>query len=210
MKKKLALLLLCTLGCATSKENEIKNENSSILSLTQSEREQLISELNRTLSLFEIEMAQLSTAQFQYKASSKKWSIAECIEHVTLAELHFQEILEAEMKKSSNPSFRKKIKIKDEKIRPKMLSKIWKAKSPEVFRPSNYFKSTEEAINAFKSQRQKTISYVENTNDDLRNHFWKHPLTGTIDLYQTLILMSAHLERHLNQIKEIKASPNFP
>ena len=63
---------------------------------------------------------------------------------------------------------------------------------------------------AFKKQRLKTIEYIKTTNDDLRNHFWKHRLTGTIDLYQTILLMSAHLERHLAQIEQIKKTAAFP
>jgi tRNA A37 threonylcarbamoyladenosine synthetase subunit TsaC/SUA5/YrdC len=91
-----------------------------------------------------------------------------------------------------------------------MLSRIWKAKSLEIFKPTGCFTSSEEAIKTFQEQRTKTLQYVNTTSDDLRNHFWKHPLTGTIDLYQTLILMSAHLERHIDQIEKVKAASNFP
>jgi hypothetical protein len=91
-----------------------------------------------------------------------------------------------------------------------MTSRRWKAKSPEIFKPTNKFATANEAITAFQNQRMQTIAYVEATKDDLRNHFWKHPLTGKIDLYQTLLLMSAHLERHIEQIENIKSSINFP
>jgi hypothetical protein len=59
-------------------------------------------------------------------------------------------------------------------------------------------------------KRQATIEYIKTTQNDLRNHFWKHPATGVVDLYQTLILMSAHLERHTAQIEEIKSAKRFP
>jgi DinB superfamily len=90
------------------------------------------------------------------------------------------------------------------------LSRIWKAKSPETFKPTGTFATPELTIIAFREQRYKTMEYVNNTSDDLRNHFWKHRLTGHIDLYQTLLLMSAHLERHTNQMKNIKLSKKFP
>lgn len=114
------------------------------------------------------------------------------------------------MQKPANPNLRRKIKIQDDEIKPKMTNRKWKAKSPENFQPSNKFTSTKEAITTFQNQRTQTMAYVATTKDDLRNHYWKHPLTGKIDLYQTLILMSAHLDRHIEQIENIKLMKNFP
>ncbi len=150
--------------------------------LTIEERTTLLSTLSASFEKFEMATRSLTDGQLNFRSKPKKWSIAECIEHVTLAEIHFSEIIAEEMQKPSNPAYRSHIKIKDEKIRPKMLSRIWKAKSPEVYKPSGKFKNPKDAIMAFREQRRKTNEYVKITNDDLRNHFWKHRLTGTIDL----------------------------
>ena len=91
-----------------------------------------------------------------------------------------------------------------------MTRRRWKAKSPEVFKPSNPFGTVREAINTFTTQRGATIAYIQATNNNLRNYYWKHPLTGKIDLHQTLLLLSAHLERHTEQIAAIKLSNGFP
>jgi hypothetical protein len=211
MHKIILLIVLSFLSCSTSKktvdieENVIENKE-----LTDTERIFLIQTLKASLHKFDEATQSLSEEQLYFKVKLNKWSIAECIEHVTLAELHFSDIVEEEMKKPANPDLRAKIKIKDEKIRPKMLSRIWKAKSPEVFKPSGKFKNPKEAIIAFREQRLKTIEYIKTTNDDLRNHFWYHRLTKDIDLYQTIILMSAHLERHIEQIENIKKEKEFP
>ncbi len=204
MTKFIITLTVISIACIqkiTAQENQ---------SLSTSERKELIVQLQNSLDKFNATIAGLSSNQLNFREKDKKWTIAECIEHVTLAELKFPTIVADEMQKPSNPDYRKKIKIKDDKIRPKMLSRIWKAKSPEVFKPTGRFTSSDEAIKTFQEQRVKTLDYVNTTNDDLRNHFWKHPLTGTIDLYQTLILMSAHLERHSEQMEKIKAASNFP
>jgi len=65
-------------------------------------------------------------------------------------------------------------------------------------------------LDEFVKARRSTIDYVSTTQDDLLNHFWQHPATGTIDLYQSILLISAHAQRHILQIEEIKASANFP
>ena len=54
------------------------------------------------------------------------------------------------------------------------------------------------------------MDYVRTTNDDLRDHFGPHPMLGTMDAYQWILLISAHSERHTKQIEEVKADPNFP
>lgn len=174
------------------------------------ERNKMEDILNASFEKFNVIVNNMSDAQLNFRPAPDKWTIAECIEHITLAEIEFPKIIEREMQKPSNPDLRSKINIKDEEIQPKMTSKKWKAKSPEIFKPSNNFTNVKEAIIAFQNQRNQTIAYIQTTKDDLRNHYWKHPLTGKIDLYQTLLLMSAHLERHIEQIEIIKSSVGFP
>ncbi len=178
--------------------------------LTEIEKNKMKNILNSSLIKFNSAVNNLSEEQLNFRSATDKWSVAECIEHIALAELEFPKILEREIQEPANPDFRNKIRIQDDEIQPKMTSKKWKAKSPEIFKPSNKFANASQAITAFQNQRNKTISYVETTKDDLRNHYWKHPLTGKIDLYQTLILMSAHLERHIEQIENVKLSTDFP
>jgi hypothetical protein len=177
--------------------------------LTEIEKNKMNEILNSSLIKFQGAVNNLSESQLNFRPAPNKWSIAECIEHIALAELEFPKILEREMQQPANPDLRKKIRIKDDEIQPKMTSRKWKAKSPEIFKPTHNFASAKEAIDTLQTQRNKTIAYVETTKDDLRNRYWKHPLTGKIDLYQTLLLMSAHLERHIEQIENIKKDDNF-
>lgn len=173
--------------------------------LTETEKNRMKEVLNNSLMKFNTIVNNLSEEQLNFRPEPSKWTIADCIEHITLAELEFQKILESEMQKPANQYLRSKINIKDDEIRPKMTSRKWKAKSPEIFKPSNHFTNSKEAIATFQRQRKQTIAYIETTNDDLRNRYWKHPLTGKIDLYQTLLLMSAHAERHIEQIEKLNA-----
>lgn len=155
-------------------------------------------------------MRDLNLNQLYFKPSEKKWSIAECVAHITAAELEFPKILELSLKTPSKPNESKQIKIKDEDIQKRMRSRRWKAKRPDKYKPQKLNSDLNFILGTFRNQRNKTINYVETTNDNLRNHFCKHPLTGIIDIYQTLLLMSAHLERHIDQIELIKLNKKFP
>jgi len=52
------------------------------------------------------------------------------------------------------------------------------------------------------------IEYIKSTNDDLRAHSFGR--TDPIDCWQWMLEISTHSERHIQQIREIKADPNFP
>ena len=187
-----------------------KKAERSYQTIIPNERIKMIETLKNSLLKFNEAVTNLRESQLNFRPATDKWTIAECIEHITLAELEFPKILHAEMQEPANIALRSKINIQDEEIQRKMTSRNWKAKSPELFKPSNKFATTKEAITSFQNQRNKTIAYVESTKDDLRNHYWKHPLTGTIDLYQTLLLMSSHLERHTEQIQNVKSVIGYP
>jgi hypothetical protein len=40
------------------------------------------------------------------------------------------------------------------------------------------------------------MTYLQTTNDDLRDHFFDHPAFGPLDGYQWLVLISGHSARH--------------
>ena len=62
-----------------------------------------------------------------------------------------------------------------------------------------------------KSRRDSNLTWLWETREDLRNSFVKYgPVTMPVDVYQMLLAIPAHNERHLQQIAEIKASPNYP
>ena len=51
------------------------------------------------------------------------------------------------------------------------------------------------------------VKYVRTTDDDLRVHYVERQRS---DAYQWLLLISAHEQRHILQIRELKANPRFP
>ena len=71
------------------------------------------------------------------------------------------------------------------------------------------------ALDNFLRTRAATIDYVRTTKDDLRGHFAESPMGGFpnmrfTDAYQWLLSMSAHTERHLMQVHEVRRSDNYP
>jgi uncharacterized damage-inducible protein DinB len=178
--------------------------------ITQAQRAYAIAELQRTKSLLIQELKGLSDKQLKFKSAPDKWSIAEIVEHIALAENGIFQITQTTLKAPADSSKRKEIKVTEAEIKKRLTNRTTKVQSPEIIKPTGKFPSANAAYQTFANCRDATIEYISTTNDDLLNHFWQHPATGTIDLYQTILLIAAHSERHILQIIEVKNDINFP
>lgn len=194
----LAFLLTVSLP-SNATEKPTANDRSSAANYLKENKEKLLKTV-----------AGLSAQQLLFKADSTRWSIAECLEHIALSETAIFMIAQTNLKKPAEPDKRAEIKVSNEDIAQRLANRGVKVKAPEVIKPTGKFATSTAAIEAFMSRRDQTIAYLETTQDDLENHFWQHPATGTIDLCQTLVFIGAHCERHRLQIEEVKASAGFP
>jgi hypothetical protein len=84
-----------------------------------------------------------------------------------------------------------------------------KRQAPDEIKPSNRFGSPQASIDHFVESRTKTEGFVKDT-PGLRDHVADAPDGQKWDAYEFVLLIAAHSERHVNQIKEVKADPNYP
>lgn len=166
--------------------------------------------LKKTKEEFLKSIEGLTIEQLTFKAKDSKWCIMDCAEHIALAEQTLSNVIQKQLKEPADSLKSEYLKMTEKKIITRLTFRLVKVKSPEVIKPSGKFESIEAIKKAFIAQRDSAIDYVNTTNDPLHFHFWKHPATGTVDLYQTIILMSAHTKRHILQIEEVKQSSKFP
>lgn len=179
-------------------------------SLSKEERKYAAGILKETKKYFLKNIKGLSDAQLDFKAAPEKWSIRQCIEHITLSESFLDQLLQGTLNAPANPEKRSEIKIKDKDIVTFLTDRSKKAQAPEPIQPKGNFKNTEEMIQQFNAARDKHIEYMKTTQDDMRNHCTPHPAFGMLDSYQWMLLVAAHSKRHTLQIEEVKASPGFP
>jgi hypothetical protein len=83
-------------------------------------------------------------------------------------------------------------------------------KAPEFLQPKRRWPDRAALIAHFKQSRDRNIAYIRDTQDDLRSHFMEHPMLKTIDAYQVMLFLSAHSQRHTDQIKEVKQTSTYP
>ena len=151
----------------------------------------------------------LTEEQLNFKPSEDAWSIAECVEHITISENNIFGIVEMTLKEEPNPDRRSEVKMTDDQILNLIEDRTNKVKTRPEFEPSGKFGSYEETLEAFKSKRKSNIDFVNSTNEDLRNRYFEFPF-GVVDSYQVVLFMAGHNNRHTKQIEEIKANEKFP
>ena len=178
--------------------------------ITTQERRFLIDHLKETRNDLLKSVKGLSEEQLNFKAAPDRWSIKECVQHITLAEGGLWMMAEGTLKQPANPEKRSEIKVTDQDLIKMVADRSQKAQAPETIRPEQAsWKTTEETLDAFKEKRGALIKFAKTTTDDMRNHVTTTML-GQIDAYQLLLLLSAHTKRHPLQIEEVKSNPAFP
>ncbi|WP_350286512.1 DinB family protein [uncultured Croceitalea sp.] len=152
----------------------------------------------------------LSKTQLNFQPYEESWTIAQCVEHLAIAENTFGEMMKGTLAAGPNETMRDSLAMADEQLYMMISSREKKVKTPEPFEPSGKFGNHEETLTAFLNKRNAHISYTQNTTDDLRNHFNSNLPFGTIDGVQLLLFMAGHTERHVMQMEEIKTHKLFP
>ncbi len=173
--------------------------------LTRRDRDYAMSQLHASRKMFLDSIAGLSSDQWNFKPAPDRWSIAECAEHITLTEDVLFDRVQQMLKSPAAPE--KKPAASDEEVYRMMLDRSRKAQAPEAVQPARRWATPAEVAEAFKQKRDRTIAYVESTQDALRAHFDSQ---GRSDAFQWLLGIAGHTERHVAQINEVKADPKYP
>jgi DinB superfamily len=208
VKKTAATLVLFLVSCLSAVSGWAQT---AAPTLTPEERESALKSFQTTRDNFLKSIAGLSQKQWTFKPAPDRWSVAEVAEHIAVSESSLSGLVEKQIMTSpAAPEKREQVKGKDELILQRVPDRSHKAQAPEFLRPTGRWATEADLTKAFEESRKATMDYIRTTNDDLRDHFFDHPLLGTLDGYQWLLLISAHSARHTAQIEEVKADPNFP
>jgi hypothetical protein len=210
-----AFFISCVVALSSAQNSAQQSQTSATsqasASLTAQERAAAITQFETTRDNFLKSIAGLSEKQWAFKAAPDRWSVAEVAEHITISELTLGGLVQQKIMQSpAAPEKRDQVKGKDEMILQRVPDRSHKAQAPEFLKPTGRWPNEADLVKAFEQARAANIDYIRNTNDDLRDHFFDHPVFGTLDGYQWLLLITAHSARHTEQIEEVKADPNFP
>ena len=177
--------------------------------LTQAEKDHALQYLESTKADVLAATKGLSDAQWNFKPGPDRWSCAQVMEHIAAAEDLLRDgLLKQQVMVGPAGDPARDVKKMDAGVEAMVPDRSHKVQAPEPLVPTNRYGSPEAALKHFLESREITEQYLSST-PGLRDHVGDSPM-GKIDGYQTILLVAAHSERHVKQILEVKADPNFP
>ena len=177
---------------------------------TQGERDRAMSYLHSTRKQFLDAVTPLSSAQWKFKPSGGGWSVAEVAEHLTVVEESVMSGIGQALQSPPTPEKRGETAGKDDLIMKNIPDRSRKVQSPEAVTPTGRWSTRDALVADFKLRRGKTIEFIQRTPADLRSHMFPHPFLKLLDCYQWTLMLAAHADRHVQQMKEVMADPGFP
>ena len=177
--------------------------------MTSAERELLLKNLEESRERL-LNMAQgLSREQLHHRPAPGRWTVAECLEHITIVEGRVLGSVQKTLEAGPDSSKSSSMQGKDELLVANVAGRATPLQAPDVLAPTGRWPD-EQLLNEFEEVRRQTRDFAAGTGADLRRHFYRHPAIGELDLYQWLLLIAAHCDRHRAQSEEVMASSGFP
>lgn len=174
-------------------------------SMTQRDRDRLVAHLQMTGSWLPEEVAHLSQAQVEFRPAPDKWTIAEVVEHLVLAEPGYWKLLQNGVRQPHMPAF--KSKATDADVLWYGIDRTHRQKTSSDEDSRGQHIQISEALGKWTEFHNMMLQYAKTTTDDLRAHDVRE---WNVDAYQWFLEISTHAQRHILQIREIKADPGFP
>ncbi|HEY3824384.1 MAG TPA: DinB family protein [Bryobacteraceae bacterium] len=175
------------------------------------ERQVIIDQLNASRDRLLGLVDWLTAEQWEFRPAADRWSINQCLEHVTRVERRVLGNIEKKLRdEAPEPEKRDPKHEKDAVVAQALPDRSIPRSAPEPVQPVGEWPDAAELLAAFGATRRRTTEFTASTPGDLRSYFIPHGAFGDLDCYQWLIALSLHGARHAEQIEEIRAAPGFP
>ena len=168
------------------------------------DRQRLLAHLEMTESWLVSELNGLSPAQLTFRMTPESWSITDVTEHLAIAEPQYWQRVQDSMKQ---PATTEKLEATDAAILWYGIDRTNRQKTGEARVPHGTFKTAADALASFRKLRSTMRDYAQSTSEDLRS---RKLLEGNMDVYQWFLMISTHSQRHILQIREVKAHSGYP
>jgi hypothetical protein len=190
-------LALATALCATA-------VSPAAAQISDLERQRLVAHLEMTASWLASEVANLSQAQLEFRPAPNTWNILENVEHLVVVGPIYWDDLQRGVK--GRPSGRS-LASGDAAILWYGINRTYREVALTSENPRGELRDLRTGLAEYRKHHARLLQYIRTTKDDLRNRIVERQ--GS-DAYQWALLISTHEQRHILQIREIKADPAFP
>ena len=166
------------------------------------ERSEVVQALEDSRKVFNDAAGGFSESQAGTRPAEGRWSVLECVEHVTTVEERFLGFLERAGRLDA-PAIDPK---KEAGLLALVTDRTTRAQAPEPVRPVGRFATLSEAVDGFNAARTRTVAYATERAADLPSHDCHHPRFGAMNGREMCMVIAGHARRHAEQIREIRAA----
>jgi hypothetical protein len=172
--------------------------------LAEGDRQRLLAHLELTEAWLADEIKGLSSAQLAFRMTPDSWNIAQVVEHLAIAEPQYWESVQ---KSLAQPPSATAGNVTDADILWYGIDRTQRDRTGEARVPRGTFSNAAQALAEFRKLRTTIREFSRTTKEDLRGHRLQG---GNMQVYQWVLMISTHAQRHILQIREIKAHANYP
>jgi hypothetical protein len=170
--------------------------------ITELERQRLVAHMQMTSSWLEDEVSGLSAEQTAFRPSATSWTILEVLDHlVVVGPIYWNDLQKAK------PVDGRAGRMNDIDVLWYGIDRTFRETALKTEEPSRTLRDVQGGLMAYRTQHAKLLEYVRTTKDDLRS---RRVDRQDCDAYQWALLISTHEQRHIQQIRELKAHPKYP
>jgi hypothetical protein len=209
MKTPLAtiFIILFCIPLAKGQSNDVKVPEPPVW--TEADRQYLLDNLIRSKEDLINETKDLTQAQWNFKESPDAWSINQLVEHLGLYELIFNNDIAFALQMGPFPKFTHY--APDQVFMDQDPSDQKKNNTTDYTKPFSYTvplgnNQGEDNLTWVTKMRQEAIDFVKSEDRNLRIYY----VNFGPNVHQKCIQIFSHSDRHLRQIKRVKANVNFP
>lgn len=182
-------------------------KNTAQKSWTEADRRALAGHYKRTKAEVNQETGALTSAQWNFKEGSDKWTIGQVLEHLNMWSLLTQFDARAAGYFGERPDLA--AVCKSDSANTSFIYETNPHTSPDFTIPTGLIKD-ENNLKMFNAKYDEIISAIEQSKLNYRLIVREGKDGYHRDLAQIYIIHYGHVDRHLRQIKRIKSHPNFP
>jgi hypothetical protein len=172
--------------------------------MTPGDRQRLLAHFEMTEAWLVSEVNGLSAAQLKFRATPESWSVMDVVEHLAVAEAQYWDQVQQSVKQ---PPTTEKLPATDAGILWYGIDRTRRDKTGEARVPTGRWNDVRESLAQFRKQRATMLEYARTSDIDLRA---RKLIDGNMDVYQWFLMISTHSQRHILQIREIKAQSTYP
>lgn len=194
--------LLCCLVSAMSFTG-----NAQDTTWTLADKNRLIDNYLRTQKEVNAATGSLSVAQWNFREADSAWSIAEVLEHLNIWQLITQEHIRFMFYNGPQPALA--LTALSDSAATSFIYEERKHVAPDYSVPTG--KTPDRSnLNLFNAYCDRIVANIRNSGLNFRLYYRRFTDGYMTNMNQAYIIHYGHVDRHLRQIRRIKADPRFP